>query len=367
MGDGRAVLTVSNVRKFYGTTEALKGVSLEVHEGEFLALVGPSGCGKTTLLKIIGGFEDLDAGEVRLFDVDMAGVPARDRPTRMVFQRLALFPHMTVSDNIAFPLRAARKDRAEIGSRIAEMLRLMELSPDYLGRYPRELSGGEQQRVALARCLVSGPSLVLLDEPLSALDVKLRKVLQEELKRLHRSLGVTFVHVTHDLEEALILSDRICVMRSGEIQQTGRPLDIYFRPSNSFVASFIGDTNIFDVSVIETDGETVEVQWPAERGRKYRIAANQAAGALRPGAARMMVRPERMRPTETGSGAFELVVRISDSFNHGPNVKYVAHSVEAGLRVVFDLQGAAGAAYEIGCELPLVWNSDDVFVFNEAI
>ena len=244
------ILEIHDVTKTYGRYEALKGVSLSVDKGEFVALVGPSGCGKTTLLKQIAGFEDPTSGRIAIAGKDMAGVPAAKRPTSMVFQRLALFPHMTVAENIGFPLKLRKVAPEKIASRVGEMIALMQLKPEYLSRYPRELSGGEQQRVALARSMVSSPELLLLDEPLSALDVKLKKVLQAELKRLHRSVGVTFVHVTHDLEEAMMLADRICVMRDGRILQLGTPADIYYRPADRFVAGFIGETNLLPITVI---------------------------------------------------------------------------------------------------------------------
>ena len=257
MPDGD-ILAIDDIRRSYGGYAALKGVSLGVQPGEFIALVGPSGCGKTTLLKLIAGFETAQSGSIRIEGRDMAGVPASQRPTSMVFQKLALFPHMTIAENIGFPLKLRRVDAATIDGRVREMLELMQLKPEYLSRFPKQLSGGEQQRVALARSMISSPKLLLLDEPLSALDVKLKKVLQAELKRLHRQLGVTFVHVTHDLEEAMMLADRICVMRSGEILQIGRPNDIYYRPADAFVAGFIGDTNLLPIEVLSVDGSGVQ-------------------------------------------------------------------------------------------------------------
>jgi ABC-type Fe3+/spermidine/putrescine transport system ATPase subunit len=365
MGNSPPTLSISSAQKFYGENEALKGVSFEVYQGEFLALVGPSGCGKTTLLKIIGGFEDLSSGQILLQGADIEGIPAKDRPTRMVFQSLALFPHMTVEANIAFPLRIAKRDHTEVKRRVGEMLSLMELKPEYLSRYPRELSGGEQQRVALARSLVSDPTILLLDEPLSSLDVKLRKVLQVELKRLHRNLGVTFIHVTHDLEEALMLSDRICVMRDGEIQQIGPPGDIYYKPANSFVAGFIGATNIFDVQVLETLAEAITIQWPHGSGMTHTIRRANTAQGLTVGNAKMMVRPELMQPLNDNRADFQLQVQIQEFFNHGPTVQYVARAVDDESRVIFDTQGNATAAYEVGRRFALTWRCDDIFVFQE--
>ena len=287
-----AVLEVAEVRKSYGSTEALKSVSLEVGPGEFVALVGPSGCGKTTLLKIVAGFEQQSAGRVAITGADMTGVPPARRPTSMVFQRLALFPHMTVAENIGFPLKLRRVSDSELERRVAEMLALMQLKPEYLTRYPRQLSGGEQQRVALARSMISEPKLLLLDEPMSALDVKLKKALQAELKRLHRQVGVTFLHVTHDLEEAMMLADRIAVMRAGRILQVGRPEEIYYRPADSFVAGFIGDTNFFPLEIEGRSGDRLGYRSEVVRSREPFLDPSLAEPGLSSGPAVMMVRPE---------------------------------------------------------------------------
>ncbi len=278
-----AILDIVDVKKQYGATQALKGVSLRVERGEFVALVGPSGCGKTTLLKQIAGFESPDSGRIAIEGQDMAGVPASERPTSMVFQKLALFPHMTVAQNIGFPLKLRARTADEIARKVREMADLMHLKPEYLARFPRQLSGGEQQRVALARSMISAPKLLLLDEPLSALDVKLKKILQAELKRLHRSLGVTFVHVTHDLEEAMMLADRICVMRGGEALQVGKPNDIYYRPADAFVAGFIGETNLLEVEVTEVLPDMIRYRGAGHRRRRRHPVARADGGGRRAG------------------------------------------------------------------------------------
>jgi ABC-type Fe3+/spermidine/putrescine transport system ATPase subunit len=298
-----AILDIEGVRKSYGPYEALKGVSLSVNTGEFIALVGPSGCGKTTLLKQVAGFEEPNAGRIAIAGRDMAGVPAAKRPTSMVFQRLALFPHMTVAENIGFPLKLRGLDAAQIATRVGEMITLMQLKPEYLTRYPRQLSGGEQQRVALARSMISSPKLLLLDEPLSALDVKLKKVLQAELKRLHRSVGVTFVHVTHDLEEAMMLADRICVMRDGRILQLGTPADIYYRPADAFVAGFIGETNLIPVTVTARNDSGIAYESADIADATGQVPDDLVCGDVTPGHAYMMVRPELLCVLRGGESA----------------------------------------------------------------
>ncbi len=229
------------VVKRFGAFEAVAGIDLDVAPGQFVTLLGPSGCGKTTTLRIIGGFEQPDAGEVFV-----AGVPVDSettkRHTRMVFQSYALFPHMTVRQNVAFGLRMDKVPKGEIGARVEAMLANLGLS-DQAEKYPRQLSGGQQQRVALARALVTQPRVLLLDEPLGALDLKMRKRMQGELKALQRNVGITFIYVTHDQEEAMNLSDVIVVMEKGRIAQVGTPEDVYRRPANAYVADFVGETN----------------------------------------------------------------------------------------------------------------------------
>ncbi|MCW2857852.1 MAG: spermidine/putrescine transporter ATPase subunit [Marmoricola sp.] len=225
-----------------GIVPAVRGINLEIAQGEFFSLLGPSGCGKSTTLRMIAGFEQPDQGELRLMGRNMVGVPPNKRDINMVFQNYALFPHLTVYDNVAYGLRRQRVPRAEVKVRVGEALELMELGA--LGtRHSRGLSGGQQQRVALARALINRPRALLLDEPLGALDLKLRQTMQLELKRIQRDVGITFIYVTHDQSEALVMSDRIAVMDGGKIRQLGTPQDIYERPETRFVAGFVGSSN----------------------------------------------------------------------------------------------------------------------------
>jgi len=243
---------------FHGET-AVCGIDLAVQRGEFFSILGPSGCGKTTTLRLIAGFEMPSAGEVLICQQSMINTPAYRRPVNTVFQSYALFNHLTVQENIAFGLRIKKCRRGEIRLRVQEALRLVKMEA-YAGRYPSQLSGGQQQRVALARALVNRPAVVLLDEPLAALDFKLRKEMQVELSNLQRQLGVTFIMVTHDQEEALSLSDRIAVMNEGRIEQIGSPTEIYERPQTPFVADFIGDTNLLKGRVATVDSTLLQVE-----------------------------------------------------------------------------------------------------------
>ena len=359
-----AILDIREVRKSYGAHQALKGVSLTVKEGEFVALVGPSGCGKTTLLKQIAGFEEPDQGSIAIAGADMAGVPAAKRPTSMVFQRLALFPHMTVAENIGFPLKLRRVETARIRERVGEMIELMQLKVDYLTRYPRQLSGGEQQRVALARSMVSDPKLLLLDEPLSALDVKLKKVLQAELKRLHRSVGVTFVHVTHDLEEAMMLADRICVMRDGAILQLGTPADIYYRPAGSFVAGFIGETNLMPVTVEKHDKTGISYRSADIADGDGRIESDFVAGDVAKGEALLMLRPELLRVLAPGEQADGIIAaEVTEMFGKGGTVQYRAMT-RAGQSLVVEIPGTSSLPMRIGDTVRLGFAKKDIYVFG---
>ncbi|MBQ7195535.1 MAG: ABC transporter ATP-binding protein [Bacteroidales bacterium] len=243
------IIDIEHVSKSFGDTHVLKDINLWIKKGEFVTLLGPSGCGKTTLLRIIGGFVNPDEGRVMLGGKDLVGIPPYQRPLNTVFQRYALFPHLNVYDNIAFGLKLQHVPQDEIDKTVRKMLKLVSLT-DYEERDVDSLSGGQQQRVAIARALANRPQVLLLDEPLSALDLKMRKDMQIELKEMHKRLGITFIYVTHDQEEALTLSDTIVVMREGAIQQIGTPTDIYNEPKNSFVASFIGDSNILNGTMI---------------------------------------------------------------------------------------------------------------------
>ncbi|AUV00830.1 spermidine/putrescine ABC transporter ATP-binding protein PotA [Escherichia coli] len=286
------VQLVDLCKGFDGKT-VISDFNLTINHGEFLTLLGPSGCGKTTVLRLIAGLESVDVGHIKLDDWDITDVPAEHRHVNTVFQSYALFPHMTVFENVAFGLRMQKTPAAEIAPRVTDALRMVQLE-EFARRKPHQLSGGQQQRVAIARAVVNKPRLLLLDESLSALDYKLRKQMQNELKALQRKLGITFVFVTHDQEEALTMSDRIVVMRDGKIEQDGTPREIYEEPKNLFVASFIGEINIFSAIVIErldarrvratVEGRecNIYVSFPVEKGQLLNV----------------MLRPEDLRVEE---------------------------------------------------------------------
>ena len=256
------------VKSFEDGQVVLKGVSLDIYENEFVTLLGPSGCGKTTLLRILGGFLQPSEGKVLFDGEDIVSVPPYKREINTVFQKYALFPHMDVYDNIAFGLTLKKEPKDVIEQKVMRMLRLVSLE-DYAHRNVTELSGGQQQRIAIARALVNEPSVLLLDEPLGALDLKLRKEMQQELKYIQQEVGITFIFVTHDQEEALTMSDKIVVMNAGEIQQIGTPTEIYRTPVNEFVAKFIGETNIIDGVMLEDDLVMFEDKKYACRARGY--------------------------------------------------------------------------------------------------
>ena len=253
------LLQIRHLSKSYGDTQILQNINLDIYDGEFLTLLGPSGCGKTTLLRLIGGFELPNAGSLHLEGVDIAGLPAEKRPIKTVFQQYALFPHMNVYDNIAYGLKLKGVPKTEIDQRVREALAMVQLDHT-INRRPQDLSGGQQQRIAIARAVVNRPKMLLLDEPLSALDAKLREQMQSELKRLQRELSITFVFVTHDQQEALSMSDRIAVMKNGVFQQIDTPIGIYESPANLFTASFIGETNLFKGKVLEVNPATIKVE-----------------------------------------------------------------------------------------------------------
>ena len=290
MNDQITAITATNVVKHYGSSAspviALKNISLEIRDNEFFTLLGPSGCGKTTLLRLIAGFEQVTGGKIMLFGDEIANLEPNRRPVNTVFQHYALFPHMTVAQNVAFGLERLKKPKSEIETTVAEVLTLVKMK-HLADRRPNQLSGGQQQRVALARALAPSPKVLLLDEPLSALDLKLRQAMREELKQLQKETGITFVFVTHDQEEALSMSDRIAVMSEGEVQQIGGPKDIYEHPVNRFVADFIGDTNFLDGEIVSIDDDLVtcrigtESMFDAENSGGHKVG-DQVSLFLRP-------------------------------------------------------------------------------------
>jgi spermidine/putrescine transport system ATP-binding protein len=286
----RTLLSLSGISKQFSGKTVLDELSLTIDDGEFITLLGPSGCGKTTLLRMMAGFELPDRGTVTLSGVDITQTPPESRPLNTVFQSYALFPHMSVFDNVAYGLKMEKRPKAEIRERVEDVLAMVQLD-DFAGRKPHQLSGGQQQRVAIARAVVKRPKMLLLDEPLSALDYKLRRTMQVELKRLQRELGITFVFVTHDQEEALSMSDRIAVLKDGYIQQLGTPREVYERPANVFTARFVGQTNFFPgrVTKIEDGRISVDVFGLNRELSKpsFRVVMNQPLHVL--------LRPEDIR------------------------------------------------------------------------
>jgi spermidine/putrescine transport system ATP-binding protein len=293
-------LVLEDVSKSFGDVIAVDQVSLQVEKGEFYSLLGPSGCGKTTTLRLVAGFENPDQGRVVIAGRDVTDTSPNHRKVNTVFQQYALFPHLSVEDNVAFGLKQAKIAKPELTRRLDEVLARVRLS-DLRGRRPRELSGGQQQRVALGRALINEPTVLLLDEPLAALDLKLRKAMQQELKKLQERVGITFIYVTHDQEEALTLSDRIAVMNEGHILQEGTPNDIYERPRTRFVADFIGQTNLFE-GTVEHDGAEVTVR--DESGLLIRCAPTNFARVGEKVA--VSVRPEKIVPAN-GAAADNVV------------------------------------------------------------
>ena len=305
-----AAIDIAGVVKAFGYGEArfvaLKNISMTIWDNEFFTLLGPSGCGKTTLLRILAGFEAVTEGEVSLFGENIAGLPPNKRSVNTVFQHYALFPHMTVAENVAYGLRRLKRPADEIRQTVERSLQLVKMER-FADRRPGQLSGGQQQRVALARALAPRPKVLLLDEPLSALDLKLRQAMRTELKQLQKATGITFVFVTHDQEEALSMSDRIAVMSEGHVQQVGTPTDIYEHPVNRFVASFIGDANFIETTIETVEGGIATCR--TSRGLALNVAN---LGNHRPGdKATLFLRPEKLRLSSSGgavtSGKIQLV------------------------------------------------------------
>jgi spermidine/putrescine transport system ATP-binding protein len=355
-----ALLEIRNVTRRFGALTAIDNVSIDIEAGEFFTLLGPSGCGKTTLLRMIAGFDQPDSGAIALDGNDMADIPPEQRPIHTVFQSYALFPHMTVADNIAFPLRMARKSAGETAAKVREMLDIVHL-PDKADHFPHELSGGQKQRVALARSLVNRPRMLLLDEPLGALDAKLREEMQVELISLQRDIGITFVFVTHSQAEALALSHRIAVMNAGRVEQLDTPSRIYGFPKNRFVADFIGNCNLLDATVQTVSGDTLLLDSaglgtfsaPAREG----IAAG-AKGVL-------ALRPEMVQIFASGApGAPDLSNRFHGAVKelvYVGNVTTYMVTLDNGLKFQTLLPNSGSGRvrfFEIGDSVQIAWRPD---------
>jgi len=356
------------VTKRFGAMVAVDDVTIEVAPGEFFSLLGPSGCGKTTSLRMIAGFEEPDEGRVVLTGDDIVGVPPFKRNVNTVFQSYALFPHLTVADNVAFGLKRKKIAKSEIKDRVKHYLELVQL-PGYGDRRPGQLSGGQQQRVALARALVNEPSVLLLDEPLGALDLKLRKQMQLELMRIQREVGVTFIYVTHDQEEALVMSDRIAVMSQGKVEQIGYPEDIYERPATRFVAGFIGTSNIIEAEVVGRVGDYLQIASAAGDRLLVTAPADRAISAGETLA--FTVRPEKLRVAGADEPVADQLCTVSgtvvDVVYQGVSTQLVVRT-DSGITLVAFRQNneRVSDAGVPGTRTRLVWNPEfNVVLDNE--
>lgn len=352
-----ALLEIRNVCRRFGDFTAVDNVSLSIEAGEFFTLLGPSGCGKTTLLRMIAGFDLPDSGQILLDGVDLVGTPPERRPVHTVFQSYALFPHMTVAGNIAFPLKMANVPADEIKKKVAEALQDVRLA-EFGTRYPHELSGGQRQRVAIARALVSRPKVLLLDEPLSALDAKLREQMQIELINLQKEVGITFIYVTHDQGEALALSHRIAVMSKGKVEQLDEPSKIYSFPRNRFVADFIGTCNLYDGKVESVNGESMTLALDGFGTVNTTKADGIAAGS----SGTLALRPEKIKiaaadAANAGENTFKGVVKellyLGDvtvyvvETSGGAHVKTLLANSGAGRTRFFEVGDAVSVAWQI--------------------
>jgi putative spermidine/putrescine transport system ATP-binding protein len=331
-------LRLDGVSRSFGTANALSGLDLAIASGEFVALLGPSGCGKSTALNCLAGLLPLTGGSIWLDDARIDGLPPEQRGFGMVFQNYALFPHMSVRANVGFGLKMRKVGRADARRRVDEALRLVQLT-DHAAKFPAQLSGGQQQRVAIARAVVLEPPVVLMDEPLSNLDAKLRLEMRMEIRRLHQTLGLTTVYVTHDQEEALSLADRLVVLRDGTVQQIGTPEEVYAQPVNSYVASFMGYRNLLDVTITGTTGSSVTVE-----GAGARLTGR---GSLTEGPAKVAIRPEDFVVGDGAANALDVTVEIVEY--HGRELS-VSARLASGVPVYFrtDKRLAPGDTTRIG-------------------
>jgi spermidine/putrescine transport system ATP-binding protein len=350
---GTPEIRLDNLEKRFGDVLAVDHVSLDVGAGEFFSLLGPSGCGKTTTLRMIGGFELPTGGRILLRDRDMTREPPDKRPVNMVFQHYALFPHLTVGDNVAFGPKRKGLAKDEVRRRVGDALALVRLEA-FEKRKPNQLSGGQQQRVALARALANRPNVLLLDEPLGALDLKLRRQLQIELKRIQSEVGITFVYVTHDQEEALTMSDRIAVMHAGQVEQLGTPEELYERPATRFVADFIGTTNLLRATV-ESDGRA--------RLDTGEFASVDVAGYPSTTAIEISIRPEciRLLPAAAEDA---IPARVEQAAYLGNTVSYLVRTTGGtGLTI---LASKAGLRLPAGSDVAVAWDASDALVLGKG-
>ena len=354
------LLSLQHIKKDFGEGEVLSDISLDVHRGEFVTLLGASGCGKTTTLRIISGLETADEGRVLLGGRDMTDLPPEKRPVNTVFQSYALFPHMNVEKNVAYGLRLRGMDKRAIDKRVREMLELVQMS-GHAKRMPAQLSGGQRQRIAIARALALEPELLLLDEPLGALDLQLRRQMQVELKRLQKQLGITFIYITHDQEEAVNMSDRIAVMRAGRFEQIGTPEEIYDAPMTRYVAQFIGRSTILTGTVTSVSGDTAVI---TDENGSYPVDTTRAR--LVPGeVCELCVRTERMRVSRTPVPGFSLPCTVKEARYAGGSVlTYV--TMAGGAEAVATGEERMAEAASSGDTVYLHWNPAQAAVIGGA-
>jgi putative spermidine/putrescine transport system ATP-binding protein len=363
-GAGNDKVWLDGVSKHYGGVAALAEVDLRVRDGEFLTLLGPSGSGKTTILNLIAGMVGPTSGRIWINGTDATQVPVNKRGLGMVFQNYALMPHMTVFENIAFPLRVRKRADAEIKQRVHEVLEIVRL-PDVAKRKPGELSGGQQQRIAIARCIAYNPPIILMDEPLGALDKKLREEMQLELKQLHVQLGITALYVTHDQEEALTMSDRIVLLKDGRVEQVGPPAELYFHPRTLFCAEFLGDSNIIDCT-IEQAGDVVR----ARTALDTHVRSSRPLDAAPAAAMKMMVRPENVSIVRGGASSAEdnrLQGELVDHIILGGVVKSYVRLADGTTMVVQELTQADRVGDQPGARVELAWSAADTLILPPGV
>ncbi len=360
----KTLVELRRVAKTYSGVEVLHDVDLNLRDGEFMTVLGPSGSGKTTVLRVIGGLVRPSRGAVLLDGIDISGMPINRRPFNTVFQDYALFPHMTVEANVGYGLKVRGEQKTKIQERVVETLRLVALE-DFAKRYPSQLSGGQQQRVALARAIICEPRLILLDEPLGALDAELRRQMQRFLKRLQREIRTTFLFVTHDQEEAVTIADRICVMNHGKIEQVGSPEEVYYRPVNEYVARFFGDNNLLDIVVGDLSEGRRQLSAPVGTFRCAVESRPEVAGATKGGPGKLLVRPEAVVIGDAAEEAPNRIrVRVEEMSFVGP-VSQIAVSAVAqpDLRLMVKLPSrSSGIPLAVGDETDIGWSDRECHV-----